>query len=128
MREVRAGSKWRWWAAAGVVVLVLFVASRLVCLGAWLRYGVVVRPCPDGDYRLRARVRSPLGEEKLDVPLAVYAPARIHVITDRPLYQPGSTVQFRAVVLRATDFGPVDDRPGKWIVQDPSGEVVLEEK
>jgi hypothetical protein len=83
---------------------------------------------PDGDYLLRARVRSSIGDDTLDVPLPVYAPARVHVITDRPLYEPGHTVQYRAVVLRASDFAPLDGRPGKWVVRDPTGEVVLEEK
>jgi hypothetical protein len=86
------------------------------------------RGLADGDYLLRARVRSPLGDDTLDVPLPVYAPARVHVITDRPLYEPGHTVQYRAVVLRASDFAPLDGRPGKWVVRDPSDEVVLEEK
>ncbi len=83
---------------------------------------------PDGDYRLRARVRSKLGEETVDVPLALYAPARVHVLTDRPLYEPGHTVRFRAVAVRARDLAPLDGRPGVWIVKDPTGEVLLEEK
>ncbi len=61
------------------------------------------------------------------MPLAVYAPARIHVITDRPLYQPGNTVRLRAVALRARDLAPLDHRPGTWVVTDPGGEVLLEE-
>lgn len=94
------------------------------------RRGLIALPTdlPDGDYTLRARVRSPIGEDTLDVPLAVYAPARVHVITDRPLYEPGNVVQFRAVALRAKDLAPIDGRPGKWIITDPEGEVVLEER
>jgi hypothetical protein len=83
---------------------------------------------PDGDYRLRARVTTPLGTDSVDAPLPLYAPARIHVLTDRPLYEPGHRVQFRAVALRAKDLGPLDGRPGLWTVVDPSGEVVLEER
>jgi hypothetical protein len=83
---------------------------------------------PDGDYTLRTRVRSEVGINSIDAPLPLFAPARIHLITDRPLYEPGHTVQFRAVVVRATDLVPLDGRPGKWIIDDPSGEVVLEEK
>jgi hypothetical protein len=82
----------------------------------------------DGDYFLRARVASRLGESSVDVPLALYAPARVHVITDRPLYEPGNTVKFRAVVLRAKDLAPIEGRPGSWFVTDPGGEVLLEEK
>ena len=83
---------------------------------------------PDGDYKLRARVTTPLGTGDVDVPLALYAPARVHVLTDRPLYEPGHQVRFRAVVLRAKDLAPIDGRPGTWFVTDPSGEVVLEQR
>jgi MG2 domain len=83
---------------------------------------------PDGDYKLRARVASKLGQCQAEANLGLYAPARIHVITDRPLYEPGNKVQFRAVALRARDLAPIESRPGTWIVTDPSGEVLLEEK
>ncbi|MBN1207036.1 MAG: hypothetical protein JXB05_19280 [Myxococcaceae bacterium] len=83
---------------------------------------------PDGDYTLRARVITPLGTDSVDAALPLYAPARIHVLTDRPLYEPGHRVQFRAVALRARDLGPLDGRPGTWSVVDPNGEVVLEER
>lgn len=83
---------------------------------------------PDGDYTLRARVSSPLGTDTVDAPLALYAPARVHVLTDRPLYEPGHQVRFRAVVLRAKDLAPIDGRPGTWFVTDPTGETVLEQR
>ena len=82
----------------------------------------------DGDYQLRVKYKTRLGAGELDVPLPLYTPARIHVITDRPLYEPGNLVRFRAVVLRARDLVPLDGRPGRWIVQSPDGEVLLEEK
>jgi hypothetical protein len=82
----------------------------------------------DGEYRLRTWVDSPLGKSQFDLALPIYAPARIHVITDRPLYQPGNVVLFRAVALRAKDLAPLDGRPGEWFVENPEGEAVLEEK
>jgi hypothetical protein len=82
---------------------------------------------PDGDYQLHASYRTALGSGEVSATVAVYAPARIHVITDRPLYQPGDTVRFRAVVLRARDLVPLDHRPGTWVVRDPENEVLLEE-
>ncbi len=94
--------------------------------GLWRQ--VVLPDVPDGDYTLRAVVRSPLGETTQDLKLALYAPARIHVITDRPLYEPGNKVSFRSVVLRARDLTPLDKRPGRWLVRDPTGEVLLEER
>jgi len=82
----------------------------------------------DGEYRLHAEVSSKLGTSELDVPMPLYAPARVHVLTDRPLYEPGNTVKFRALALRASDLSPLDERPGTWLVTDPSGETLLEER
>ena len=82
---------------------------------------------PDGDYKLRAKVRSAIEEQVVDVPLPLYAPARVHVITDRPLYEPGNSLQFRAVVLSAYDMDPLAERPGKWLVTSPDGTTLLEE-
>ncbi|QDE88161.1 hypothetical protein BHS06_03875 [Myxococcus xanthus] len=89
---------------------------------------VVLPEVPDGDYQLRARVTSPLGTDSVDAPLPLYANALAHVLTDRPLYEPGHEVLFRAVVLRAKDLAPLDGRPGTWVVRDSTGEVVLEER
>ncbi|RKH33795.1 MG2 domain-containing protein [Corallococcus sicarius] len=89
---------------------------------------VTLPQVPDGDYRLRARVTTPLGSDTVEAALPLYAPARVRVLTDRPLYEPGHRVRFRAVALRAKDLSPLDGRPGTWKVADPSGEVVLEER
>ncbi|MGE6756868.1 MG2 domain-containing protein [Corallococcus interemptor] len=89
---------------------------------------VTLPQVPDGDYQLRARLTTPLGAGTVDAPLPLYAPARVRVLTDRPLYEPGHRVRFRAVALRAKDLSPLEGRPGTWKVTDPSGEVVLEER
>jgi hypothetical protein len=91
------------------------------------RAHVTLPEVPDGNYQLHASYETRLGKGEVALPLALYAPARIHVITDRPLYEPGNTVRFRAVVLRASDLSPLDHRPGVWVVRDPAGEVLLEE-
>lgn len=83
---------------------------------------------PDGDYKLHIEGRSRLGPAEIDVPLAIYAPASIHVLTDRPLYEPGNVVKMRALALRARDLSPLDGRPGRWTLTDPTGEVVFEER
>lgn len=89
---------------------------------------VKIPEVPDGDYKLHASYVTRLGPGELDVAIPLYTPARVHVITDRPLYEPGNVVKFRAVVLRARDLAPLDGRPGRWVVKDPNGEVLLEEK
>lgn len=91
------------------------------------RATITLPDVPDGDYQLHVAYRTKLGAGEVDVPVPLYTPARIHVITDRPLYEPGNLIRFRAVVLRARDLAPLDGRPGRWIVKDPSGEVLLEE-
>lgn len=97
-------------------------------VGASLQASVRLPQVPDGDYTLRVRAETAAGEASVDVPLGLYAPARIHVLTDRPLYEPGNTVRFRALSLRAADLSPTDGRPGTWTVVDPSGQVLLEER
>jgi hypothetical protein len=82
---------------------------------------------PDGQYVLRATVVSSLGTSTLELPTPLFTPARLHVLTDRPLYEPGNLVRFRAVALKASDLTPLDGRPGRWLVRDPTNEVVLEE-
>lgn len=82
----------------------------------------------DGDYLLRAKVKTRVGESQVDLALPLYAPARVHVVTDRPLYEPGHRVRYRALVLRGRDLTPIDHRPGVFEVKDPGGNVVLEEK
>lgn len=82
----------------------------------------------DGHYLLRTRVTSTIGQTTLDLPLPLFTPARVHVLTDRPLYEPGNTVSFRALVLKASDLTPLEERPGTWQVVDPGGDVLLEEK
>ncbi|MCE9673074.1 MG2 domain-containing protein [Myxococcus stipitatus] len=93
-----------------------------------LRARVKLPWVPDGDYRLRARVHTPLGTDSVDAALALYSRAAVHVLTDRPLYEPGHEVRFRAVALAAKDLSPLEGRPGTWFVKDPFGEVVLEER
>jgi MG2 domain-containing protein len=108
-------------------------AGRWPLAVAWSRghddtSGPVTLPeVPDGDYQLHASYETRLGAGEVALPVALYTPARIHVITDRPLYEPGNTVRFRAVVLRARDLAPIDQRPGVWTIRDPDNDVLLEE-
>ncbi|MBI4816061.1 MAG: hypothetical protein HY791_07385 [Deltaproteobacteria bacterium] len=83
---------------------------------------------PDGEYTLRARVSSPVGELMAEAPLDVRSPLAVHVLTDRGVYRPGDVVLFRAVALRARDLVPVEGRKGTWQVVDPSGQIALEER
>jgi hypothetical protein len=96
--------------------------------GGTTRARVRLPAIPDGEYTLRATVSTRFGEATVEAPLPLYTPALVHVMTDRPLYRPGQTVQFRSVMLRRTDESPIDGRPGRWVVTDPLGHEVLSER
>jgi hypothetical protein len=83
---------------------------------------------PDGDYRLVAHVDTPMGRASAEIPADLYAPAIVHLATDRPLYEPGQVIRFRAVTLGLADLAPLDGRPGLFVVKDPDGVVLLEER
>ncbi len=91
--------------------------------------GAITLPAdlPDGRHRLVAEVDTPVGPARATLSVPVFAPARILVMTDRPLYEAGNTVQFRAVVLRAKDQAPLDGRPGDWVLLNPEGVTVYED-
>lgn len=110
--------------ATGVVTP---LASKWVLDADETASAVELPEVPDGEYRLRATYATRVDHGEIELPLALYTPARIHVLTDRPLYEPGNTVQFRAVVLRARDLAPLDHRPGAWEIEDPAGDVLLRE-
>ncbi|NOY25617.1 MAG: hypothetical protein GXP62_07065, partial [Oligoflexia bacterium] len=97
--------------------------------GSARRAGIMLpADLPDGDYILRADTHARLGDASVDAPLPLYAPARVHLLTDRPLYEPGNTILIRALVLRAADLTPLAKRPGIFVVTDPDGTVLLEER
>lgn len=91
------------------------------------RFEVALPDLPDGDYVLKASIDAGFDTTEVKVPLAMYAPAHVHVASDRPLYKPGQTVQLRSAVLRRDDGAPLDERPGRWTVQAPDGEAMLVE-
>lgn len=83
---------------------------------------------PDGDYTLAVTVDAGFESSTVEVPLPVYAPAIVHLMTDRPLYKPGQDVLLRSVTLRRTDLQPLPLRPGRWRIVDPNGVEMLVEK
>lgn len=83
---------------------------------------------PDGDYVLHVTVDAGFESATIEVPVPVYAPAIVHLMTDRPLYKPGQDVLLRSVALRRTDLHPLDGRPGRWRIVDPEGTEMLVER
>ncbi|MCB9688408.1 MAG: hypothetical protein H6735_25435 [Alphaproteobacteria bacterium] len=106
----------------------LTVVEREKRGGGGVRWRVKLDDLPDGDYQLSATTTTSFETSTHTVPLALYAPALVHTMTDRPLYKPGQTVLFRSATLRRTDEKPLEGRPGRWVVRSPSGLEMLVEK
>ena len=82
---------------------------------------------PDGEHTLVATAGWGGQTVRLELPLPVYAPASVHLLSDRPLYEPGHEVQLRAVALRARDRVPLAERSGRLQVVQPDGTLVMDE-
>jgi len=85
---------------------------------------------PDTNARcsLEAKTRA-LGEKdtaRLDV--AVERQLRIHLGTDKPLYQPGQTIHVRALVLQHPSQAPAVNQSLDFTVRDPKGNRLVFEQ
>src|SRR5262249_26373678 len=74
---------------------------------------------------LEIGTRSALGEEKLQRQVQVKSDAKILLVTDKPLYQPGQVIHIRALALRSFDLKPVADSPLLFEVEDAKGNKVF---
>ncbi len=89
---------------------------------------VRVPEVPDGDYRLLVDLDAGFEATSIELPVPLYTPAIVHTMTDRPLYKPGQSVSMRSVALKRTDQTPLDGRPGRWEIYDPSGQQMHVER
>ncbi len=80
---------------------------------------------PAGDYRLEVVTASALGEEKLERDVKIRADAKILLVTDKPLYQPGQLIHVRALCLHPFDLTPVAGNDIVFEVEDPKGNKVF---
>ena len=96
--------------------------------GSYLQSKVKLPDVPDGDYKLHAVVTTGFEIREIDVDLPLYAPAIVHIMSDRPLYKPGQEVLLRSAILKRTDLTPLDGRPGTWRIFSPSGLEMLVER
>ncbi|MCS7167198.1 MAG: MG2 domain-containing protein [Gemmatales bacterium] len=86
---------------------------------------VQVPDLPPGQYKVEIHTRSQLGEEKLEQTVNIKSDAKILLVSDKPLYQPGQVIHLRALVLRPFDLKPVADSEILFEIQDPKGNKVF---
>ncbi|MBI4614273.1 MAG: zf-HC2 domain-containing protein [Planctomycetes bacterium] len=69
---------------------------------------------PAGNYEIRVRAESAVGNSESSRPIRVKPASRILLVTDKPLYQPGQRVELRALALDELSLAPA------------SGEILFE--
>lgn len=78
-----------------------------------------------GQYDLEIQTRSALGEETLKHPIRIKADAKVLLVSDRPIYQPGHLIHLRALALRAFDQKPIGNKDILFEVEDSKGNKVF---
>ncbi len=78
-----------------------------------------------GQYTMEIATRSTLGEEKLERAVRIKADAKVLLVTDRPIYQPGHLIHLRALALRSFDMKPISNKDVVFEVEDPKGNKVF---
>jgi uncharacterized protein YfaS (alpha-2-macroglobulin family) len=78
-----------------------------------------------GQYAMLVRTQSPLGEEKLEHAIKVKTGAKVLLVTDKPLYQPGQLMHIRALTLRPFDLTPVSGESLTFEIEDGKGNKVF---
>ena len=84
-----------------------------------------VPPVPAGQYTLQIATRSPLGSETLERQVRIKADAKVMLVSDRPIYQPGHVIHLRALALRTFDMKPIENKDLLFEVEDPKGNKVF---
>jgi hypothetical protein len=80
---------------------------------------------PPGQYAMLVTTRSEFGEEKLEQKVNLKAEAKVLLVTDKPLYQPGQVMHIRALSLRPFDLKPVAGEELTFEVEDGKGNKVF---
>jgi hypothetical protein len=83
----------------------------------------------EGDTKLLIDVTAEgLGKDHIEQAVTVKRDIKILLTTDKPLYQPGQTIQMRALSLRAADLKPEANRELVFEVMDSKGNKVFKHK
>jgi hypothetical protein len=91
----------------------------------WDKAEFKVPSVPSGQYTLQVVTKSTFGEEKLERNVQVKNTAKVLLVTDKPLYQPGQLMHIRALTLRPMDLKPVAGADLVFEVEDGKGNKVF---
>ena len=82
----------------------------------------------DGDYRLEVTTSGAGETDRVEQPIRFHRAFKVHLSTDKPLYQPGQTIHIRALVLQQPTLIPPAGRQVTIEALDPKGTRVMREK
>lgn len=80
---------------------------------------------PAGNYTMQVTTRSALGHETLQRQVKIKNDARILLVSDKPIYQPGQVMHLRALALQSFDLAPMRERPLTFEIEDGKGNKVF---
>jgi hypothetical protein len=88
--------------------------------------GVLTIPdVPAGRYEMEVTTASPLGDERLTRTVTLHSAARVWLVTDKPLYQPGQRMHLRALALDSFNLRPAAGQNVTLEVEDSRGNKVF---
>jgi hypothetical protein len=89
---------------------------------------VQVPELPDGERTLRVRTSCDLGKTEHAQRVKITRDTRILLTTDKPLYQPGQTVNIRALALSGLSLKPAAAQKVKFEIEDAKGNKVFKQE
>jgi hypothetical protein len=82
----------------------------------------------DGSYILRV-VAHPQGEDEIAThPIMLKRSWKLMLSSDKPVYQPGQTIQVRGLALRQPDLKPVAGQAVTFTIADPKSNIIFKKK
>jgi uncharacterized protein YfaS (alpha-2-macroglobulin family) len=81
-----------------------------------------------GQYKLEARVNTPLGMDSVTQSVSLARRAQVLLVTDKPIYQPGQVIHMRALALRQPALKPEGGQSATLEVEDSKGNNVFKKR
>jgi uncharacterized protein YfaS (alpha-2-macroglobulin family) len=78
----------------------------------------------DGNYTLRITASPGGDDQSINIPITLHRTWKLMLSSDKPVYQPGQTMHFRALALREPDLHPVAGREAVFTITDPKGNLI----
>jgi len=82
----------------------------------------------DGKYELRVIARSGWQPDVVTRSIELKRSWKLMLSSDKPVYQPGQTIQLRALALRRPDLKPIAGEESTFAIADPKGNVIFKQR